>query len=60
MSALDLAMQARLFALLLGVVVLLALFEQAVRRLVVSDVVFRLWRVLGVFWRGAVAGMELF
>jgi hypothetical protein len=39
MPSLDLAMQTRLFAVFLSLVVLLSLFEKAVRRVVMGDVV---------------------
>ena len=42
MPAFDLTIQPSLFAFLLGFVVLLAIFEQAVGRVVMSEMLFRL------------------
>ena len=42
MSAFDLTIQPSFFAFLLGLVVLLAIFEQAVRCVVMGEMLFRL------------------
>ena len=55
MAPLDFAVEAGLFAVLLGLVVLLALFEEPVRRIVVSWMFLRLESVRWVFWWRAVA-----
>src|SRR5947207_13752039 len=60
MPALDLAVQSGLFAFLFGLVVLLAIFEEPVRRVVVREI----FRSFGFFyWIGldtTIAGLELF
>src|SRR5258705_5168685 len=62
MTALDLAIQPCLFAVLFGFVVLLPLFEQTVRRVVVGGALRVLYPVSWGFRRGtvAVAVLQLF
>jgi hypothetical protein len=59
-TALDLAVESRFFALLFSCIVLLALFEKSMRRIVVTETLRSVESIVKVVICRAVAGLKLF